>query len=636
MTYKKYINNQSAPNNNTSSSSSIPKIKSPIKKNGHVEKLKQIDKIGRNLISHKTRILNDVKSSLSNRGIYKKTSILTEKDILKEKHIKLQDDITRAHKQIESYTMENNRIKNDVKLKKAKLVESLEAISKIKENLLTTKEEIIKLNSQIMNSSQELEILNNSIKNDRDELISLKATKESIANELMMIETKIIERKNLIEHLNAECLKYENTRRYLHNVIQDLKGNIRVFCRVRPQTSAEKDDPLTEIKYPESYDNKKIVIGSVVKNYLRMSRNVYKEYEFDYVFKSDSTQEQVYAEIAHVVQSVVDGYNCCIFAYGQTGAGKTYTMQGSNTPESEGMITRAFRHIFSLVNELKSQGWNYTIEGQFIEIYNDNVYDLLKIPRGKFKDIKITHDIEKGSTRIANVKTVLESATKHRSVASTKMNNNSSRSHSIFMIHIEGLNLITNETRSGSLNLIDLAGSEKISTYDSTGDLQTETIYINKSLSSLKTVIQNIKESTSHINYRDSILTYVLKNSLGLNLITNETRSGSLNLIDLAGSEKISTYDSTGDLQTETIYINKSLSSLKTVIQNIKESTSHINYRDSILTYVLKNSLGGNAKVLMLVNISPIKSSQAETESSLEFGRVAKAAHIGIAKKVKT
>nr|CAG8566601.1 1496_t:CDS:2 [Entrophospora candida] len=570
MTYKKYINNQSAPNNNTSSSSSIPKIKSPIKKNGHVEKLKQIDKIGRNLISHKPKILNDVKSSLSNRGIYKKTSILTEKDILKEKHIKLQDDITRAHKQIESYTMENNRIKNDVKLKKAKLVESLEAISKIKENLITTKEEIIKLNSQIMNSSQELEILNDSIKNDRDELISLKATKESIANELMMIETKIIERKNLIEHLNAECLKYENTRRYLHNVIQDLKGNIRVFCRVRPQTSAEKDEPLTEIKYPESYDNRKIVIGSVVKNYLRISRNVYKEYEFDYVFKSDSTQEQVYAEIAHVVQSVVDGYNCCIFAYGQTGAGKTYTMQGSNTPESEGMITRAFRHIFSLVNELKSQGWNYTIEGQFIEIYNDNVYDLLKIPRGKFKDIKITHDIEKGSTRIANVKTVnlespkhvnqvLESATKHRSVASTKMNNNSSRSHSIFMIHIEGLNLITNETRSGSLNLIDLAGSEKISTYDSTGDLQTETIYINKSLSSLKTVIQNIKESTSHINYRDSIL-----------------------------------------------------------------------------TYVLKNSLGGNAKVLMLVNISPIKSSQAETESSLEFGRVAKAAHIGIAKKVKT
>ncbi|CAJ0911064.1 10078_t:CDS:2, partial [Entrophospora sp. SA101] len=420
MTYKKYINNQSAPNNNTSSSSSIPKIKSPIKKNGHVEKLKQIDKIGRNLISHKPRILNDVKSSLSNRGIYKKTSIVSK----------------------------NNN---------------------------------------------------------------------------------------------------------------NLKGNIRVFCRVRPQTSAEKDDPLTEIKYPESYDNKKIVIGSVVKNYLRMSRNVYKEYEFDYVFKSDSTQEQVYAEIAHVVQSVVDGYNCCIFAYGQTGAGKTYTMQGSNTPESEGMITRAFRHIFSLVNELKSQGWNYTIEGQFIEIYNDNVYDLLKIPRGKFKDIKITHDIEKGSTRIANVKTVLESATKHRSVASTKMNNNSSRSHSIFMIHIEGLNLITNETRSGSLNLIDLAGSEKISTYDSTGDLQTETIYINKSLSSLKTVIQNIKESTSHINYRDSIL-----------------------------------------------------------------------------TYVLKNSLGGNAKVLMLVNISPIKSSQAETESSLEFGRVAKAAHIGIAKKVKT
>ena len=87
------------------------------------------------------------------------------------------------------------------------------------------------------------------------------------------------------------------------------------------------------------------------------------------------------------------------------------------------------------------------------------------------------------------------------------------------MIHIKGLNSVTNESRTGSLNLIDLAGSEKISIYESTGDLQAETININKSLSSLKTVIQNIKENASHINYRDSTLTYVLKNSLGKPLL---------------------------------------------------------------------------------------------------------------------
>ncbi|CAJ0765652.1 15813_t:CDS:2 [Entrophospora sp. SA101] len=311
----------------------------------------------------------------------------------------------------------------------------------------------------------------------------------------MIIQKEHKESKNFIEQLDAERYKNESTRHHLHNNIQDLKGNIRVFCRVRLQTPAEKDVPLTNIEYPEKCKSKKIVIGSAVKNYLNKKKNILKEYEFDHVFKPDSTQGQVYTEVAaDIIQSVVDGYNCCIFAYGQTGAGKTYTMQGSDdTPESEGMITRAFKHIFDLVNELEFQGWNYTIEGQFIEIYNDRIYDLL-ISHGEVKDVKITHNIGEGSTRITNVKTVnlespdyvnqvLRSATKNRTVASTKMNNNSSRSHSIFMIHIKGSNSVTNEKRSGSLNLIDLAGSEKISAYELTGDLQAETININKSLS---------------------------------------------------------------------------------------------------------------------------------------------------------
>ncbi|CAJ0829241.1 9110_t:CDS:2 [Entrophospora sp. SA101] len=405
--------------------------------------------------------------------------------------------------------------------------------------------ENIKVKSDLDKKYKELEMLNNSIKNERDELTSLNITKETIVNELKMKKTKIAEQEKLVERLNAEFLEIDNIRRYLHNDIQDLKGNIRVFCRVRPQTFTEIDEPLAEIIYPNNSGNKKIVICSIIKNYRSINRNIIKEYEFDHVFRPESTQEQVYNELAHVVQSVVDGYNCCIFAYGQTGAGKTYTMQGSDaSPKTEGMITRAFRHVFNLVNGLKVQGWTYTIEGQFIEIYNDQVYDLLQMSRG---NVKITHDTEKGSTRITNVKTVnlespnlvnqvLKSATKNRSIASTKMNDKSSRSHSIFMIHITGTNSNTKEKRLGSLNLIDLAGSEKISTFGS----------------------------------------------------------------------------SAGDLQTETIQINKSLSSLKTVIKNIKDG-NHINY----------------------LNISPIRSSQAETENSLEFGRVAKATHTGIAKKVK-
>ncbi|CAJ0637432.1 15495_t:CDS:1, partial [Entrophospora sp. SA101] len=239
--------------------------------------------------------------------------------------------------------------------------------------------------------------------NLNSELIELKNAEEATTKELMIIQKEHEESKNFIEQLDAERYKNESTRRHLHNDIQDLKGNIRVFCRVRPKTPAEKDVPLTDIEYPEKCKSKKIVIGSAVKNYLNKKKNILKEYEFDHVFKPDSTQGQVYTEVAaDIIQSVVDGYNCCIFAYGQTGAGKTYTMQGSDdTPESEGMITRAFKHIFDLVNELEFQGWNYTIEGQFIEIYNDQIYDLL-ISHGEVKDVKITHNIGEGSTRITN------------------------------------------------------------------------------------------------------------------------------------------------------------------------------------------------------------------------------------------
>ncbi|CAJ0767677.1 5000_t:CDS:2, partial [Entrophospora sp. SA101] len=127
----------------------------------------------------------------------------------------------------------------------------------------------------IVNKSLELEKLNS-------ELIELKNAEEATTKELMIIQKEHEESKNFIEQLDAERYKNESTRRHLHNNIQDLKGNIRVFCRVRPQTPAEKDVPLTDIEYPEKCESKKIVIGSAVKNYLNKKKNILKEYEFDH------------------------------------------------------------------------------------------------------------------------------------------------------------------------------------------------------------------------------------------------------------------------------------------------------------------------------------------------------------------
>ncbi|CAG8811170.1 3591_t:CDS:2, partial [Racocetra fulgida] len=204
-------------------------------------------------------------------------------------------------------------------------------------------------------------------------------------------------------------------------------------------------------------------------------RETFKDYKFDKVFVPSATQKEIYTNVAPIVQSVVDGFNGCIFAYGQTCSGKTYTMQGPEDPTiyNEGMIPRAVRQIFDHVNELKAQGWEYEIEGQFIEIYNDNIRDLLSDDPSNNRGLKFRtiHDEQTGTTMVNKAKTVnldsvatlnwvLQMAAKNRAVASTKSNPNSSRSHSIFMIRLMGTNTITGEHRIGTLNLVDLAGSE--------------------------------------------------------------------------------------------------------------------------------------------------------------------------------
>ncbi|KAJ1574373.1 hypothetical protein NDA15_000734 [Ustilago hordei] len=373
----------------------------------------------------------------------------------------------------------------------------------------------------------------------------------------------------------------------MHNEVQELRGNIRVFCRVRPPSNNDASngtEALATIRFPNEREATQIELlaaGESATGTVTMRNHLFT---FDRVFQPTASQADVFEEIAHLTQSVLDGYNTSIFAYGQTGSGKTHTLEGaadSNTnlasdPSADagaGLIPRAVQMLWSTAESLKDKGWKYDFEGSMLEIYLDNINDLL----GKAEVDKAKHEIkhDKGRTTVsdtvvipldspAQVFALLEKAKKRRQVAATLMNERSSRSHSVFMLRVRGQNATTMEACDAVLSLVDLAGSERLANSGSDKDpiRLKEAQSINKSLSSLADVIS----------------------ALGQN----------------------------------------------------KGSTNHVPYRNSTLTWLLKNSLGGNSKTLMLLALSPMAAHMNESLCSLRFATKVNSTTIGTAKAVKS
>ncbi|KAI0032674.1 P-loop containing nucleoside triphosphate hydrolase protein [Vararia minispora EC-137] len=407
------------------------------------------------------------------------------------------------------------------------------------------------------------------VRNDalQKELGTLQSSFDCSAETVSKLKLDLESAQNRVLELEQEAREAEMVRRKLHNLVQELKGNIRVFCRVRPL----KEQSMARIQFPDTRDHREIILSSTSESATGQERKETWNFSFDRVFEPHSTQEDVFEEISQLAQSCTDGYNVCIFAYGQTGSGKSFTMEGGSTPATQGMIPRAVDQVFRVTEELKTKGWEYTLEGQFLEIYNETINDLL----GKGEFDKKRHEIkhEKGTTRItdvvvlplrspAQVRSLLSLANSRRTVAATLMNERSSRSHSVFTLRIRGMNAHTGEACEGALNLVDLAGSERL-------------------------------------------------NASG------------------AGADK--------DRLRETQAINKSLSALGDVIAALGEKSEkgdkHIPYRNSKLTYLLQNSLSGNSKTLMVLNLSPLAAHLNESLCSLRFATKVNNTTIGTAKK---
>ncbi|XP_029299024.1 kinesin-like protein KIFC1 isoform X1 [Cottoperca gobio] len=318
----------------------------------------------------------------------------------------------------------------------------------------------------------------------------------------------------------------EMERRQLHNAIQELKGNIRVFCRVRPLVEGGLSK---HIQLPTS-DTKAITLAKTEESHTGKTADTQKNYNFNFdrVFGPQASQQEVFEEISLLVQSALDGYNVCCFAYGQTGSGKTFTMEGAEFDESRGVIPRAVKQIFRAAEKLGAQGWEFTFTASFVEIYNESLRDLLytgkaskrpehEIRKSTSNEVTITNLTYEKVSNEDQVLGLIMLANQNRSTAQTTQNDRSSRSHSVFQLDIEGVNVGRDVKCKSTLCLVDLAGSERLLKSQSQGERFKEMTAINGSLSNLGIVITALANKESYVPYRNSKLTYLLQSCLGGN-----------------------------------------------------------------------------------------------------------------------
>lgn len=300
---------------------------------------------------------------------------------------------------------------------------------------------------------------------------------------------------------------------------------VRVVIRCRPMNGKETKDKYDRVI---EMDSNRGVIAIRKPN----SSEVPKEFTFDSVYDWNSKQTDLYEEtFRSLVESVLNGFNGTIFAYGQTGTGKTHTMEGIRSdPEQRGVIPNSFNHIFTHISRSTQQ--QYLVRASYLEIYQEDIRDLLSKDQSQRLELKerpdtgvYVKDLSSFVTKNINeIDQVMSVGNQNRSVGATNMNEHSSRSHAIFIITIEcsaeggdGENHI----RVGKLNLVDLAGSERQSKTGSEGQRLKEATKINLSLSALGNVISALVDGKStHIPYRDSKLTRLLQDSLGGNAKT--------------------------------------------------------------------------------------------------------------------
>ena len=317
-----------------------------------------------------------------------------------------------------------------------------------------------------------------------------------------------------LDRISEQFRAEQGKRKEILNELEDLKGKIRVYCRVRPFSKNESEDPTKQ----------KMCVDINDEMSLSVKGRLHQNYNFDSVFGPDSTQDQVFHETKRLVQSAVDGYNVCVFAYGQTGSGKTFTIQG--TEENPGLTPRSIEEMYRLIGNMTQ--YDVELSCYMVEIYKGELRDLLlpkgtkdkpklEVKQGQNGQVHIKNVTVKPLSGEADTTAVFETGLGGRQVRKTLMNDESSRSHLIFSIMIDATNKLTGKKSLGKLSFIDLAGSESSKKTGTDKEGQAEANAINQSLSALGNVISALAEGAKFIRYKENLLTRLMQDSLGGN-----------------------------------------------------------------------------------------------------------------------
>ncbi|KAK1163744.1 kinesin-like protein KIF19 [Acipenser oxyrinchus oxyrinchus] len=303
---------------------------------------------------------------------------------------------------------------------------------------------------------------------------------------------------------------------------------LTVALRIRPLSEMEKEESASIVAH--KVDNQMVVLMDPMEDpddILRANRSREKSYLFDVAFDYTATQEDVYRSTTKgLIEGLISGYNATVFAYGPTGCGKTYTMLG--TDREPGIYVQTLNDLFKAIEET-SDDMQYSVSMSYLEIYNEMIRDLLN-PSAEFLDLR---EDSKGVIQVAGITEVstinakeimqlLMKGNKQRTQEPTAANQTSSRSHAVLQVAVRQQSRcrdILQEVRFGRLFMIDLAGSERASQTQNRGQRLKEGAHINRSLLALGNCINALSEKGGHkyVNYRDSKLTRLLKDSLGGN-----------------------------------------------------------------------------------------------------------------------
>ncbi|KAJ4837153.1 hypothetical protein Tsubulata_015896 [Turnera subulata] len=485
------------------------------------DSLKRVEKEKSTIVENLSTVRGHYKSlqeqlniarAAQDEAVKHKESLVNEVKCLRGELQQVREDRDRHVAQVQDLTSDAVNYKENTAKVLAELDTLMAKTKSLEETCSSQREQICILEHRLTAANEKLKMSDLSAAETRTGYEEQRRTVQELQGRLAETEQKLAEGEKL--------------RKKLHNTILELKGNIRVFCRVRPllpDDGAGSEAPV--VSYPTSTES----LGRGID--VTQSGQEYS-FTFDKVFGHDTSQQDVFVEISQLVQSALDGYKVCIFAYGQTGSGKTYTMMGRpEAPEQKGLIPRSLEQIFQSSQSLLTQGWKFKMQASMLEIYNETIRDLLA-PRPSStengiagKQYTIKHDAS-GNTHVSDltivdvcsieeISSLLRQAAQSRSVGKTQMNEHSSRSHFVFTLRISGVNENTEQQVQGVLNLIDLAGSERLSKSGATGDRLKETQAINKSLSSLSDVIFALAKKEDHVPFRNSKLTYLLQPCLG-------------------------------------------------------------------------------------------------------------------------